>query len=153
MTPYRAIRVVREAAPRGARARPRRRAIELDRTWLRTAVDAQLEGTVVTLTGDLDVATAEALGERLASLVNAGTTRIVVDVSDLAFCDASGIGTLVGAAVRAARHGGWLRIAAAGPLLRRIIEITRLTHTLPMYGTVEDALAGYTGGPRGAAGD
>ena len=122
-------------------------------TWLRAVVETQFDRAIVTLKGDLDVASAETLGESLAGLVDAGSTRIVVDVSDLAFCDASGIGALVRVAGRAARRDGWLRIAAAGPLMERIIRITKLTRTLPMYRTVEDALANRADIPRGVARD
>jgi anti-sigma B factor antagonist len=143
----------REAGLPGESGRQGWRATELGGLpWLRAGVETQFDRAIVNLVGDLDVASAETLGESMAGLVDAGSTRIVVDVSDLAFCDASGIGALVRVAQRAARHGGWLRIAAARPLMERIIRITGLTRTLPVYATVEDALADRADLPRGVAG-
>ena len=152
MTARRSTLVVRGAGLPGVSGRQGWRATELGGSpWLRAGLETQFDRAIVTLVGDLDVASAESLGESLAGLVDAGSTRIVVDVSDLTFCDASGIGVLVRVAGQAARQGGWLRIAAPRPLMERIIRITRLTRTLPVYGTVEDALASHADIPRGVA--
>jgi anti-sigma B factor antagonist len=120
-------------------------AIEL--TWLRADVGTQGAHAVVALAGDLDIVSAEPLGRRLDALPAQGFTRIVVDLAELAFCDASGLGILVKTAVRAAHCGGWLRLSAPKPMVVRIIDITNLIRVLPLYASVDDALAGRAAEP------
>ena len=66
---------------------------------------ARPEGpSVLKLRGDLDLHTAPGLRERLAALIDAGSLRVVVDLSEVAFMDSTGLGVLVGAARRARGH-------------------------------------------------
>src|SRR5882757_2413964 len=96
-------------------------------TWLRLSISTRADHAIVTLAGELDIAATGALDSWFSTLVSAGITRIVADLADLVFCDACGLGILARAADRARRRGGWLRIAAPGPPIDRIIGITNLT--------------------------
>src|ERR1700761_3203244 len=64
---------------------------------------------IVTITGDVDIATAPLLRERLARMAAAGTP-VVVDLDRVSFIDAAGLGALVGAASQAAAHGTTVRV-------------------------------------------
>ncbi len=87
--------------------------------------------SVVFLRGDLDAYSAARLHESLAELVGAGARHIVIDLRDLSFMAASGLGVLVGAAKRVQRLDGKLVLRSAQPSVRRIIEITGLDGVLP----------------------
>jgi anti-sigma B factor antagonist len=115
--------------------------------WLQVGFSTQADQAIVTLAGELDIASTGIVGRRLSALIDEGFTRIVIDLSELVFCDATGLGILIKTAVRAAQRGGWLRVTTAGPMIDRIIGITGLRRVLPSYGTVEDALAGRTAVP------
>jgi anti-sigma B factor antagonist len=94
---------------------------------------------VVRLCGELDVAQAvEARGFFLA-VAKQGCDRVVVDATDLVFIDAAGLGVLVAAARMAAESGGWLRLADASPMLRRMLRVVELTAVLPVYESVQAA--------------
>jgi len=102
--------------------------------------------TLVWFGGELDVAQAvEARAFLDATVLDAtvldGRAQVVVDVSQLAFVDAAGIGVLVGAARRAARDGGSLGLVGARPMLRRMLVILRLTSVLVVYESVDSAVA------------
>src|SRR5436305_3864125 len=105
----------------GGRLQPEARWQET--VWLRVRVRTQPGHTVVSLAGELDIADAETLAFQLSALISAGHTRIVVDLTELAFCDAPGLRTLEKAARRAALRGGWVRLAGARAPMRRIIRI------------------------------
>ena len=59
---------------------------------------------VVTVAGEIDIATVARLRERLSALA-AGGLPLVADLDQVSFIDATGLGALAGAARRAADHG------------------------------------------------
>ena len=87
--------------------------------------------SVVHVSGELDAYTAARLRESLAGLISAGARQIVVDLAELSFMAASGLGVLVGASRRLQRDKGKLLLRAAPPSVNKMIEITGLDATLP----------------------
>jgi len=69
-----------------------------------------------------------------------GRTLVVVDLSDTAFLDSSGLGALVGGLRTARAAGGDLRIAGVGQQVRTVLELTTMDRVLRPYATVEDAV-------------
>lgn len=108
--------------------------------WLRVDIDTRADQAVVTMAGEVDIACTAALGQRLSALIDQGFVRIVLDLSGVQFCDAHGFGLMARVSRQAAQHGGWLRVAGVRPSVARVIDIVRLTRTLPAYSTVSDAL-------------
>lgn len=137
------------SGPPRVRAFLRRDAIRGEPVWLEVRVSAQPDHAIVALVGELDIAGTGMLGFEMSALAAQGCTRIVVDVGDLVFCDASGLGTLIEAAHCAVLDGGWVRLVGARAPLARIIGIAKLARMLPEYRTVNDALAD-TGAAHGA---
>jgi anti-anti-sigma factor len=101
-----------------------------DRTFaIRETVDHD-QALRLTLLGDLDLITAEALGARLDDLKSAGRpTRL--DLSQLAFIDSSGIQALL-LAVTGARWTGWqLEVAPeVSPTVERAAQIVGISQVL-----------------------
>lgn len=52
------------------------------------------------------------------------TTMVIVDLTDVTFCDSSGIAVLVRAQTEAAQHGTVVKIANPHPAVRRVLEVT-----------------------------
>ena len=78
-----------------------------------------LDGAViVALGGDLDIASAPIVRERLLSLLRPGACRLVIDMSAVRYADASGLAALVSTQRRAVLLGGGLRLAALRPEVR-----------------------------------
>lgn len=85
----------------------------------------------VSARGELDIATAEQAYAYLRDVVdNAGGT-LTVNLSELTFCDAAGLGTLARLAVHARQSGRELKLAAARPSLLKIMRITGMDQTFP----------------------
>ena len=102
--------------------------------------------TVVTIGGELDVATAPALRSHLSELIANGGTRLVLDLAPLDFLDASGLGVLASTLGQLRERGGWLRLVDVHPRIRRPLAIARLTDALPEYASVDLAVrAGRSG--------
>ncbi len=88
--------------------------------------------TVVHVRGELDAYTAARLRDSLDGLISAGARQIVVDLADVSFMGASGLGVLVGAGKRLRRDDGKLLLRSAPPSVQKMIEITGLDATLPL---------------------
>ena len=97
--------------------------------------------TVVTVHGEIDVATSPTLRERLIGLVNDGATRLVLDLEAVDFLDSTGLGTIVSVLKRARTHGGDLRLVCTEARIRRLFEITGLDKAVPLHASLDDAIS------------
>ena len=86
---------------------------------------------VISLTGELDIATAGQAYAYLSEVIGTGDAPISVDLAGLAFCDASGLGVLARIARSARQAGRQLRLTSARPSLVKIMRITGLDRAFP----------------------
>ena len=93
---------------------------------LSTVVEQHGHRTIVRLAGELDIVTAPELENALRS----ANSEIIVDLADLTFVDASGLGVLASAGAREERRGDRLVVVNANPLAQRMFELTGLDHLL-----------------------
>jgi anti-sigma B factor antagonist len=106
------------------------------------SVDASTSGDVLVLavTGEVDMATAPELA-RAIGLVSDHARGVVVDFSDVTFLDSSGLNALVrGQRELAGREVSLSVVVPAGSPVLRIFEITQLTDSLAVVGSVDEAL-------------
>jgi len=86
---------------------------------------------VVSVRGEIDVATSPQLRNDLNTLVARGARHITLDFSGVSFVDSSGLGVLVGAYKRLREdQDGSVRIVGAQPSVRKVFEITGLEAAL-----------------------
>jgi anti-sigma B factor antagonist len=98
--------------------------------------------SVVSARGEVDVFTAPGLDTELDALIAAGSARLVVDLSEVAFLDSTGLGVLVKALKHAREAGGWLHLVVTSDRIRKIFEITGLDASIPIFDTAQDAITG-----------
>ncbi|MFG3345800.1 STAS domain-containing protein [Streptomyces sp. NPDC048018] len=96
---------------------------------------------VLAVGGELDMETADLLGAHLTEQFRQGRGHLVLDLSALDFMDSSGLNVLIRAVQKARDAGGDLYLAAPTPAVRRILDITGLTTTVPPHAGVPEALA------------
>jgi len=108
-------------------------------------VTKQQGWTILAVTGELELATAPQLRQRVVGLVGDGDTRIVLDLSGVDFADSVGLGVVVAALKRVRGRGGDLVVAGAVPRVRDLFEITRLDEIIDLFPSVGDALAAGVG--------
>jgi anti-sigma B factor antagonist len=105
------------------------------------------ERTIVRLGGALDVAAAPALRERLIGVLHRGTSLLILDLSGVLSCDASGLAVLIGTQRRARLFGSAVRLAAPSPPVAKLLRSTGLDRSFAIYPDLSGALATD---PRGA---
>jgi len=94
----------------------------------------------LTVTGEIDMATAPRFRQRLLAVISAGTQNVVIDLSGVDFIDSTGLGVLMGAAKRVRSTGGDIRLVMAGSRLADLIELTRLDRVLDVFDSVSAAI-------------
>jgi anti-anti-sigma factor len=81
---------------------------------------------VVTMRGEIDIATADEARVYLMDVVDTEPLSAIVDVTDITFCDAAGLGVFAKVAQHAREAGRPIRLTGARPSLVRIMRITGL---------------------------
>ena len=112
------------------------------------AVSAQPDNNgvaIVDVQGEVDVYTAPRLREELHHSLDAGKTRIVVNLADVAYMDSSGLGVLIGALKRAREDSGDLVVAAPNARISRILEVTGLSKIFNVRDSVAEAITALKG--------
>jgi anti-anti-sigma factor len=85
--------------------------------------------TVLSLHGELDVATADQLGEHIAAVIaEHDPHRLLLELSNLSFADSSGLAVMVRAHQLLDGRGRQLRLLHPQPRVLRLLNITGL-HT------------------------
>lgn len=96
--------------------------------------------TILQLHGELDFTTTPGFSAALQQIrQQAPPLHLVLDLSQVSFCDSSGIGAMIAAAksVREAENGLLVLVGAHG-MCERLLKHTGLHRLLPMYPTLAD---------------
>lgn len=97
-------------------------------------------GALVVARGELDMQSVGELKSRLNEAVDAGNTRIVVDLAEVSFIDSLSLSALVGAQKRLG-DSGRLGVVAVHEYVRLILQATGLEQVLHVFETRDDAVA------------
>lgn len=96
--------------------------------------------TVVWVRGEIDIATAPELMRELAGAVGANQCRVVVDLTQVTFMDASGLNALVLARGRAEASSGEFRLVGTSGMVCKILHITGLDQFFSVHSTIEESM-------------
>jgi anti-sigma B factor antagonist len=110
--------------------------------WFR--VDEADGCAVVTAGGEIDLYTSPGLRNALAAAATL-SPRIVIDLTEVAFLDSSGLGVLVRARSHArARHGSVVLVRPPS-MVSKVLHATGLDELFTIHARVEDAVGGSSG--------
>lgn len=98
-------------------------------------------GPLVVVDGEIDLAVAPSLRERLETLLAAGHSTLYLDLLDATFLDSTALGVLVTVREQCQRAGGALHLIVTEPRILKVLEITGLATAFPLHGSRPD-LAG-----------
>jgi anti-sigma B factor antagonist len=107
-----------------------------------TAVEHHAGYSVVSVAGEVDVATAPSLRDRLDEASAEGPPLLIVDLLKVTFIDSTALGVLITAHRQAEDAGTGLRLVIAEPRIIKIFEITGLTELFSIRPTRPEAVAG-----------
>ena len=96
-------------------------AVQLDRSGPRLTVY---------VTGDLDPATTPGFTDQVRVAIDGTVEHIELDLSEVTFCDSSGLGALLALKAHAAAVGATVHLVDPSPQLIRVVDITGLNAQL-----------------------
>ena len=88
---------------------------------------------MVSVTGEVDRATAPALAQTLLSVAEDRTGELIVDLTGCSFLNSSGLGALVATRARLERSNRRLALVLSNPSVLRIFQITQCDERFEFY--------------------
>jgi anti-sigma B factor antagonist len=85
----------------------------------------------------------EALREKVKSLVEAGHTRLILNLEDVIYVDSVGLSTLVASYTSARRQGGDVKLLRLTKRIHDLLQITRLSTVFETFDSIEDATRSF----------
>jgi stage II sporulation protein AA (anti-sigma F factor antagonist) len=112
----------------------------------------ETHGTAVVVSpqGELDITSSQRFDDLLSEAA-AASNQIILDMSAVDFMDTTALAVIVTHWRLAAEEGGVFLLAGARYRYTKALWITGLADRLPMYDTVEEAVAALAGTGSGAA--
>lgn len=130
---------MRRLTPRSANADY---AVSVPAISFTTHASGAIEG--IEVRGVIDLDTAPRLRDLLADAISAGNRHLIIDIENVDFVDASGLGVLVGALREVRRHGGTLDLVCTNDRLLKILRITGLDKTFGLHRSIHAAMVAST---------
>jgi anti-sigma B factor antagonist len=95
---------------------------------------------IATIAGDVDTRTADTLRHEASMIIEQGSPHLVLDLSQVGFCDSAGLSALIGLWHAAQAVGGALRLANVPDRLMRMLVLTGVDTILPVHATTSEAV-------------
>jgi anti-sigma B factor antagonist len=105
---------------------------------------------VVAVRGEIDLFTAPDLKTTLVAAIDAGKSRIVVDLTETTFLDSTALGVLIGAVKRLRARDGALTLVNTDANIAKTFEITGLDQIFTISASRDEAIAALDGDPQAA---
>jgi anti-sigma B factor antagonist len=103
------------------------------------------DAPVVAVSGEVDVYSAPALKESLTGLLKSGAASVIVDLTDVAFLDSTGLGALVEARAATSEAGGSLPLVCNQERILKLFTITGLDGVFAIHRSVDEAVQSLRG--------
>jgi anti-sigma B factor antagonist len=105
-------------------------------------IEERGEVVVARMSGELDIAGAPGMGDRIHEAVPTSARRLVVALSGLALIGSSGIAMLFALSRKLGSRRQKMRVVApAGRPVARVLEIVEFERAAPVYQSLDEALA------------
>jgi len=108
----------------------------------RVEVRAADQATVISVSGELDLASSPALEEELERVAQSNAGVVIVDLRQLEFMDSTGLSVLVKAHQQAEEQGRRLGLVNGSQQVQRLLNLTGVADRLTLADTPEELLGG-----------
>ncbi len=108
----------------------------------RLEVRRQGAATVISVSGELDLASSPALQEELDRAAGSDSQTLIIDLRELDFMDSTGLSVLVRAHQRTEEQGRQLAMVKGPQQVQRLLSLTGVADRLTLVDTPEELLTG-----------
>ncbi|QTE01919.1 STAS domain-containing protein [Streptomyces cyanogenus] len=108
---------------------------------------------IAAVAGDVDTRTADTLRREASEIIERGCPRLILDLSQVGFCDSAGLSALIGLWHAAEAVHGALGLVNVPDRLMRMLVLTGVDAVLPVHATAAEAVTTMTAGPSSSASD
>jgi stage II sporulation protein AA (anti-sigma F factor antagonist) len=102
---------------------------------------------LITVDGYLDVDTATEFQAHLANQLHHGRRHFLLDLSSVPFMDSSGMNIILRVYQETRKTEGSVHVISPAPAVRRILDLTGVSITVPISESLDEALARVDAGP------
>ncbi|QIS07587.1 anti-sigma factor antagonist [Nocardia brasiliensis] len=106
-----------------------------------TTVASQDGATVLTVAGEVDLATAPALESSIEAILDGKPAALIIDLTAVSFLASAGMAVLVATHQRAGTTTA-IAVVADGPATSRQLRMTNLDQVFAVHSTLQAALTG-----------
>jgi anti-sigma B factor antagonist len=100
--------------------------------------------TVLVLTGKIALGReSQKIDQQVNELIQAGETKIILDLSGVDYIDSTGVGLITLCAGKTGAAGGKLCVAGAKGLPQNILRLTKVDTIVGSYSSADEAVAGF----------
>jgi anti-anti-sigma factor len=104
--------------------------------------ERKADAVVLALSGKLDATTAKTFEDKILGVINSGTQRLVVDLSQLEYVSSSGLRVFLLAAKRLQATDGRIILCGLQDHVRQVFDLAGFSSILSIYGSPDEAIKG-----------
>jgi anti-sigma B factor antagonist len=104
--------------------------------------DRKADAVILALSGKLDATTAKTFEDKILGVINSGTQRLVIDLSQLEYVSSSGLRVLLLAAKRLQATDGKIAMCGLQDHVRQVFDLAGFSSILSIYGSRDEAIKG-----------
>jgi anti-sigma B factor antagonist len=93
---------------------------------------------VITVSGEVDLATSPELDTAIIAAIESGTSSVAIDLTDVSFMDSSGLGVIVRGLKRCREADKDLDLVITNERVLKVFGITGLDQVIPIHDSIED---------------
>ncbi len=108
---------------------------------MKVTQETQGSATLFVVDGQVDMHTSPELRGHLRGALGAEASPLVVDLTQVAFIDSSGLATLIEALQAVGKYGGKLRLFGLTPEVRKLFDLAQLSTIFDLRDSRDDACA------------
>ena len=102
--------------------------------------ERKADAVILVLSGKLDATTAKTFEDRILGVINSGTLRLVVDLSQLDYVSSSGLRVFILAAKRLQTVDGKIVLCSMKDHVRQVFDLAGFSSMLSIYASRDEAI-------------
>jgi anti-sigma B factor antagonist len=102
--------------------------------------DRKADAVILSVSGKLDATTAKTFEDRILGVINGGTQRLVVDLSQLDYISSSGLRVFILAAKRLQTVDGKIVLCSMKDHVRQVFDLAGFSSMLSIYASRDEAI-------------